>query len=215
MLETSYTWRPLGELLLELAGLRQPSWKERSRSRAWTGRLMGEILVASGHISTFTLGRALASQHGVELQTAGYVESDVATTTSSTAETEPTAWRPLGKLLIEKEFLTQSTARACTRRAARKRRSPSARRDPGWIRLPFGRLPCLPALADQHGLELEFGATSTGPSAGHSAPDAPYQVREVLYGARLRGAAGDLQERQFPRGGRLRRRVVEDLERPA
>jgi hypothetical protein len=108
VLETSYSWRPLGELLVETGVLTPTELETALAEQRRTGRLVGEILVESGYISAFTLGRALASQHGVELQTAGSVEPGAAATTRSPANTQPTAWRPLGKLLIEKEFLTRA-----------------------------------------------------------------------------------------------------------
>ena len=181
MLETSYTWRPLGELLLETGWLTPTELEGALAEQGRTGRLMGEILVASGYISTFTLGRALASQHGVELQTAGYVESDVATTTRSTAKTEPTAWRPLGKLLIEKEFLT----RAQLEHALDEQRASDGRRLLGEILVGSGFLSGVSlarALAEQHGLELESGEIDVTTVLNTSAPgQALYQVREVLY----------------------------------
>src|SRR6187551_2714373 len=98
MIETSYTWRPLGALLVETGWLTPTELEGGLAEQRRTGRLVGEILVESGYISAFTLGRALASQHGVDLQLTGYVEPAAATRTLPPAETGPTPWRPLGKL---------------------------------------------------------------------------------------------------------------------
>ena len=64
----SYSWQPLGALLLAKGLLteNQLQWALSEQQR--TGRLVGEILVESGTISAFTLARALTEQHGVELQ---------------------------------------------------------------------------------------------------------------------------------------------------
>ena len=62
----SYSWQPLGALLLAKGLLteNQLQWALSEQQR--TGRLVGEILVESGTISAFTLARALTEQHGVE-----------------------------------------------------------------------------------------------------------------------------------------------------
>jgi hypothetical protein len=90
MLQTSYTWRPLGELLVETGWLTPTELDRALAEQRRTGRLVGEIIVESGYVSAFTLGRALASQHGVDLQTPGRVEPPVATTMRSPEDTQPT-----------------------------------------------------------------------------------------------------------------------------
>ena len=181
MIETSFTWRPLGELLVE-SGWLTPSELERALAeQRRTGRLVGEILVESGYVSAFTLGRALASQHGVELQTTGYVEPPVAATARSAEDTEPTAWRPLGKLLIEREFLT----RRQLEHALDEQRASDGRRLLGEILVGSGVLSGVAlarALAAQQGLELKAGEINVTTVLNTSAPGQDlYQVREVLY----------------------------------
>lgn len=181
MIETSYTWRPVGELLVETGVLTPIELETALAEQRRTGRLVGEILVESGYISVFTLGRALASQHGVDLQTAGNVEPSAATTTRSPLDTQPTAWRPLGKLLIEKEFLT----RAQLEQALDEQRASGGRRLLGEILVGSGFLTGVflaRALAEQQGLELESGEIDVTTVLNTSLPgQALYQVREVLY----------------------------------
>src|SRR4029453_17641693 len=95
----SYSWQPLGALLVAKGLLteNQLQWALSEQQR--TGRLVGEILVESGTISAFTLARALTEQHGVELQTAAPKEREPAAPAQA-------VWRPLGKLLVEEGFLT-------------------------------------------------------------------------------------------------------------
>ena len=96
-------------------------------------------------------------------------------------ENGPTAWRPLGKLLIEKEFLT----RAQLEHALDEQRASDGRRLLGEILVGSGFLSGVSlarALAEQHGLELESGEIDVTTVLNTSAPgQALYQVREVLY----------------------------------
>jgi hypothetical protein len=181
MIETSYTWRPLGELLVETGWLTPTELEGALAEQRRTGRLVGEIIVESGYVSTFTLGRALASQHGVELQTTGYVEPPVAAAKRSPADTEPTAWRPLGKLLIEKEFLT----RRQLEHALDEQRASDGRRLLGEILVGSGVLTGVSlarALAEQQGLTLNAAEIDVTAVLNTSAPGQDlYQVREVLY----------------------------------
>jgi hypothetical protein len=182
MLQTSYTWRPLGELLVETGVLTPTELEAALAEQRRTGRLVGELLVESGYISAFSLGRALASQHGVELRTAERVERSPATATRSPHTTQPTAWRPLGKLLVEKEFLT----RAQLDQALAEQRESGGRRLLGEILVGSGFLSGVSlarALAEQHGLEVDSSeGADTKTVLKTSAPgQAIYQVREVVY----------------------------------
>lgn len=180
MLQTSYTWRPLGELLVGNGVLTPTELETALAEQRRTGRLVGEILVESGYISAFSLGRALASQHGVELRTAGREPSTEAKTRSSPV-TAPGPWRPLGKLLVEKKFLKRSELE----QALAKQRESGGRRLLGEILVGSGFLSGVSlarALAEQQGLELDSGEIDVTTVLNTSAPgQALYQVREVLY----------------------------------
>jgi hypothetical protein len=176
----SYTWRPLGELLLENALLTSTELETALAEQRRTGRLVGEILVESGYISAFSLGRALASQHGVDLRTTGRDESRLATKTRSHDAT-PRPWRPLGKLLVEKKFLKRKELE----QALAEQQESGGRRLLGEILVGSGFLTGVSlarALAEQQGLELDSGDIDVTTVLNTSAPGQElYQVREVLY----------------------------------
>jgi hypothetical protein len=185
MLQTSYTWRPLGELLLENGVLAPIELETALAEQRRTGRLMGEILVESGFISAFSLGRALAGQHGVELRTTENAEPWPATATRTSHDASSRPWRPLGKLLVEEKFLK----RAELEQALAEQRESGGRRLLGEILVGSGFLSGVSlarALAEQQGLEVD---TSEGADVQTvlktSAPgEATYQVREVVYAPR-------------------------------
>jgi hypothetical protein len=211
VLETSYSWRPLGELLLETGVLTPTELETALAEQRRTGRLVGEILVQSGYISAFTLGRALASQHGVQLQTAGNVEPDAVTTTPSPADAQPKAWRPLGKLLIEKEFLT----RAQLEQALDEQRASDGRRLLGEILVGSGFLSGVSlarALAEQQGLEFGSGEIDVTTVLNTSAPgQALYQVREVVYEPRYQAQQVLYKSASFLEAADFAAEFVEDL----
>ncbi len=179
MLQTSYTWRPLGELLVEDGVLTSIELEAALAEQRRTGRLVGEVLVEAGYISAFSLGRALASQHGVELH--AKAKRSATPSTRSPRYTPPPAWRPLGKLLVEKEFLT----RAQLDQALAEQQESGGRRLLGEILVGSGFLSGVSlasALAEQHGLELDSGGIDVTTVLNTSAPgQAVYQVREAVY----------------------------------
>jgi hypothetical protein len=178
MLHTSYTWRPLGELLVENGSLERADLENALAEQKRTGRLVGEILVESGYISAFALTRAIAGQHGVDLQPAPRTETGSA---SATPAAGPHAWRPLGKLLVEEEFLTK----AQLEQALAEQRESGGRRLLGEILVASGFLSGVSlahALAEQQGLELDSEATNMDLVLKTSAPGQPvYEVYEVVY----------------------------------
>ena len=178
MLETAYTWRPLGELLVENGSLAPADLGRALAEQRRSGRLVGEILVESGYISAFGLARGLASQHGVELEP---VRTEPQAT-GSARDGQSTGWRPLGKLLVERDFLTK----AQLEQALAEQRASGGRRLLGEILVGSGYLSGVSlarALAEQQGLELgptessEVRAVLKTPEPGQ----AMYQVREVAY----------------------------------
>ena len=211
MIETSYTWRPLGELLIETGWLAPTELEGALAEQRLTGRLVGEILVGSGYISAFTLGRALASQHGVDLQPSGNVEPVTATATRSPVD-GPTPWRPLGKLLIEKEFLT----RRQLEHALDEQRASDGRRLLGEILVGSGVLSGVSlarALAEQQGLELESGEINVTTVLNTSAPGQDlYQVREVVYEPRYQAQQVIYKSVSFLEAADFAAEFVEDLE---
>ena len=147
MIHASYSWRPLGELLVEKGLLTNAELEAALAEQKRSGRLVGEILVESGVLSAFSLTRALTEQHGVELQT-GPEEL------GGTGAQSPTVWRPLGKLLVEQGYLSKLELR----RALEQQRASKGRRLLGEILVAEGYLSGIAlarALGEQNGIALE------------------------------------------------------------
>jgi hypothetical protein len=142
-----FPWRQLGELLVAEALLTEDELEQALAEQATTGRLLGQIIVANGYLSAFSLARVLSEQHGVKLSPR---EGAPATPALVPSQAEP-AWRPLGKLLVDLEYLTESQLE----RALATQREDGGRL--GEILVSRGLLSgseLARALAEQHGVEL-------------------------------------------------------------
>jgi len=184
MLHASYSWRPLGELLIDDGALTSDELDLALAEQRRTGRLIGEILVQSGFVSPFALTRALAGQHGVELEPAR--EEAGRPKKKQPATSAPPRWRPLGKLLLEKEFLTISQLEW----ALCEQRESGGRRLLGEILFAAGFLSgdsLARALAEQQGVELRDDEQAEVVAVLRAAgPEAIYEVREVEFEPRYR-----------------------------
>jgi hypothetical protein len=142
-----FPWRQLGELLVAEGLLTEDELEQALAEQARSGRLLGQILVANSYLSAFSLARVLSEQHGVELSRKEGVSAPPAPLVSQPAQ----AWRPLGKLLVDLEFLTESQLE----RALAAQREEGGRL--GEILVSRGLLSggeLAQALAEQHGVEL-------------------------------------------------------------
>ena len=149
MTAASFPWRQLGEILAADGLLTAGELEEALREQRRSGRLLGQILVQRGYVSSFALARALTAQHGVELQATRGEEPEAEAPISAA----PESWQPLGKLLVDGGFLT---AVDLERALAEQDRRPERRL--GEILVDRGYLtgPVLArALAQQHGVALE------------------------------------------------------------
>jgi hypothetical protein len=190
-----FPWRPLGALLVDEGFLAAVELEQALAEQRRTGRLLGQILVESGYLTASSLARALTEQHGVELRAADGSDGGAAAGPKpvgahassrrggSAGTDEPGAWRPLGRLLVEDGFVTQSELD----RALGEQRHRAGRRL-GEILVERGYLtgPALArALAEQHGVDLGTGAELDGHVETVIKPpltDEPiYQVLEVVY----------------------------------
>jgi hypothetical protein len=172
-----FPWRQLGELLVAEELLTEDELEHALSEQATSGRLLGQILVNNGYISAFSLARVLSEQHGVRLQARE----------ESPAEQTPPArlealreWRPLGKLLVELGFVTESQLE----RTLAVQREDNGRL--GEILVSRGLLSgseLAQALAEQHGVELEAqDEAELGTEVRQTTPDEPvYQVYEVSF----------------------------------
>src|SRR5438093_9224812 len=144
-----FPWRQLGELLVAEELLTEDELELALGEQARSGRLLGQILVSNGYLSAFSLARVLSQQHGVDLHS---TRVEVAPDPTAPPETPAAAWRPLGRLLVELEFLTETQLE----RALAVQREEHGRL--GEILVSRGLLSgaeLAQALAEQHGVELE------------------------------------------------------------
>jgi hypothetical protein len=153
--QADFPWRPLGLLLVAKGLLSSGELELALNEQRRSGRLLGQILVGNGYVTSLALTRALAEQHGIELRETEEVEDAVlAHSPGSTAavETRARAWRPLGKILVEKGFLSE---RELGQALAEQEQRPDRRLGEilvanGWLSGPALAL----GLAEQHGLDL-------------------------------------------------------------
>jgi hypothetical protein len=186
MHQADFPWRPLGLLLVD-KGLMTPAELELALAeQRRTGRLLGQILVGRGYVTSLELTRALAEQHGVELRMA---EVSDAEPSREPLEEEPDsslgerAWRPLGKILLDKGFLSREELKTAL---AEQAEHPEKRLGEILVanELLSGAALAL-ALAEQHGLEVgpeQRLETELETVVRMAAPGEPvYRVLEVTY----------------------------------
>lgn len=187
----AFPWRPLGDLLVDQQLLTEDELEQALSEQARTGRLLGQIIVNNGYLSAFSLARVLSEQHGVDLQPVTSPQPPERKPTLSLAdppalgspETRRDAlWRPLGKVLVERGFLTETQlADALAEQQAANGRL-------GEILVSRGLLSGLElaqALAEQHGVELDTERepelhAQVRPS---TAEEPTYRVFEVVFEA--------------------------------
>ena len=141
-----FPWRQLGELLVAEELLTEDELEQALSEQAASGRLLGQIIVANGYLSAFSLARVLSQQHGVQLS-----PREGAPAPAPVAAAPEHAWRPLGRVLVDLEFLTESQLE----RALAAQREEGCRL--GEILVSRGLLSggeLAQALAEQHGVEL-------------------------------------------------------------
>jgi hypothetical protein len=171
-----FPWRQLGELLVAEQLLTDDELEQALAEQAKTGRLLGQILVNNGYLSAFSLARILSEQHGVHLESAKPAE------VAPHAPEPPLeqAWRPLGKVLVELEFLTESQLE----RALTMQREEGGKL--GEILVSRGLLSgseLAQALAEQHGVELDAQDEAQLETVVRSATteEPVYKLYEVIF----------------------------------
>jgi hypothetical protein len=169
-----FPWRLLGELLVERGHLSSQQLERGLAEQRRSGRLLGVILVESGYLTGAALARALAEQHGVELRAR---DSE-----HSASRSRDGAWRPLGKVLVDHGFLAR--ARLDEALDAQRRR-PGVRLGEILVGLEYLAGPDLArALALQQGVELSGDALAREVDvvlAPVSPGQAVYEVHEVVF----------------------------------
>ena len=177
MINPEFPWRPLGDLLVN-QGLLTPTELELALAeQAKTGRLLGQIVVDHGYVTPFSLARVLSEQHGVELRPT-LVEAEQSSPPAD--EHAATAWRPLGRVLVDGGYLTKIELD----RALEIQRDRGGRL--GEILIARGSMTgqsLARALAEQHGVELDqMDAADMQTVVRPAAPwEAVYQVCEIVF----------------------------------
>ena len=197
-----FPWRQLGELLVAEELLTDDELEQALTEQSATGRLLGQIIVANGYLSAFSLARVLSEQHGVQLSPK---EGAPATPTLVPSEPEA-AWRPLGKVLVDMEFLTESQLERAL--VAQQRRRGPPRRDPRLPRPSVWRRTCAGA---RRATRRRTGrAGRSGIARGRPSDQARGAGVHALRGdlrARVPTAHSALREHELPRSRRSRIRV--------
>jgi hypothetical protein len=179
MINAEFPWRPLGTILADQGLLTDTELELALDEQARTGRLLGQIVVDHGYVTAFSLARVLSEQHGVELRPT-IVEDDPPSAPPTHEPTETTAWRPLGRVLVENGFLTRTELD----NALEIQRERGGRL--GEILVARGSMTgqgLARALAEQHGLELVSSDTTHVETVlTPAAPwEAVYQVCEIVF----------------------------------
>lgn len=184
--QADFPWRPLGLLLVEKGLVTGAQLELALGEQRRTGRLLGQILVGSGYVTSLALTQALAEQHGVELRpttSRGDEQPSARSDELLDLAARDRAWRPLGKILVAKGFLSESELELALGEQGER---PGRRL--GEILVARGSLsgPELAlALAEQHGLDLgpeqkldaELQAVITPTTTAQPV----YRVYEVVY----------------------------------
>jgi hypothetical protein len=157
---SDFPWRPLGRLLVDDELLTPLQLERALAEQRRNGRLLGQVLVAQGHVTGTDLARALARQHGVNVRAGG-------TAVGRVDQPEAHAvWRSLGMLLMEKGLVSPTGLQQAL---TEQRRHPDRRL--GEILVECGSIspPTLASvLAEQHGVTPE---TELVPEVASQAPE--------------------------------------------
>ena len=95
-----YAWRPLGELLVQRGLIDDYQLESLLLEQRLSGKLFGELLVAKHVVSPMDMAAVIAQQHGLHLAP----EARPSPASPRLAQ----AWRPLGRILVDRELLTES-----------------------------------------------------------------------------------------------------------
>ena len=168
-----YAWRPLGELLVDHGLIDEYDLEAVLYEQRLSGQLLGELLVSKGIVSPIEMASIIAEQHGIHL-----VPEHRPSPPASPPEPEANGrrkWRPLGRILVEKELLTES---GLQRVLLAQRRYGGLLGELLMQRGYVGPAQLAEALAEQHGLNVDrevIEQAKEKPLEPHS--NALYEVR--------------------------------------
>jgi hypothetical protein len=183
-----FPWRPLGTLLVDEGLLTSTQLELALEEQRSSGRLLGQILVNRGYVTGLALARVLSEQHGVEVRPSAAPAEPPAEPQAEPQESaspDPRgeeSWLPLGKLLVERRFLTEAELEE----ALAEQQHHGGRLGEILVARGFLSGPTLVrALAEQHGVDVSI---ETVPDRDletvvkTSAPGEPvYEVYEVTF----------------------------------
>ncbi len=178
-----FPWQPLGTLLVQQGVLSSDQLDLALAEQRRSGRLLGQILVYSGYLTGLSLARALSEQHGVELRPKSRAAPSHETDPGRVLESAPgeasPPWRPLGRLLVEKGYLTELELEQAL---AQQLRREGSRLGEILVEGDYVSGPELArALAEQHGVELADPGVELETVIRPPAPGEPvYQVCNVV-----------------------------------
>jgi hypothetical protein len=175
MTTADFPWQPLGALLVGRGLLTSDQLVLALAEQRRSGRVLGQILVDSGYVSALSLAQALAEQYGVELRPKSPPPEKAGLRDARPGET---SWQPLGRLLVEKGYLTEFELESAL---SKQRLREGARLGEILVEGDYVSGPELArALAEQHGVDLGEPDLELETAIRPPVPDEPvYQVCDV------------------------------------
>lgn len=177
-----YPWRPLGELLVRRGLIDEYQLESLLLEQKLSGQLFGELLVAKRIVSPIDMAAVIAEQHGLHLTRR---RRPAPVKAANRAGGRAREWRPLGRILVERDLLTESGLQRVL--LAQRRRGCLL----GRLLLERGYVTpaqLASALAEQHGLDLapeELTDATSEPAEPemetHYEVRSPGQPRDVLH----------------------------------
>jgi hypothetical protein len=177
--DTSFPWRPLGQLLLQHGVIAEDQLEQALAEQRRSGRMLGEILVESSFASANELAAALAEQHGI--QVVGW-RRNAPPKPSDSGPQPPAArppgrgWRSLGRLLVDKGLLSEiQLGRALEAQQASGRMLGELLVERGYVSAST----LTEALAEQHGIAVglqEQLEASLRPPVEHTGDQPVYEI---------------------------------------
>ncbi len=161
-----YAWRPLGELLVQRGLVDEYQLESLLLEQRLSGKLFGELLVGKRVVSPIDMAAVIAEQHGVHL--------DPEARPSPASPQVAGKWRPLGRILVASELLTES---GLQRVLLAQRRHGGLLGEHLLERGYVTPEQLAGALAEQHGLALEQEALASATPKSQEPSTVSYEVR--------------------------------------
>jgi hypothetical protein len=171
---TEYPWRPLGELLVKRGLIDEYQLEPLLLEQRLTGQLFGEMLVAKRIVSPLDMAVVIAEQHGLHLDPELRPVPAPSKAEAQANGGGKTRWRPLGRILVDQELLTESGLQRVL--LAQRRRGGLL----GQLLLERGYVTpeqLASAMAEQHGVHVPAEALIQAGEQTLEAEEVLYEVR--------------------------------------